>query len=898
MEPGTRPTSSGFAPYAAPSEAPGADAERAERPEPVYYAIDSRRVTLREYWWGSRASVLSAAILKLIRIRIPSATDDPNVESLLPFELPAGDVPGIVVQRFAPMLQQLKTLGFHSPIWHVIEDDLYTVRTYLATLQGDTGRVWARVHHRVWSGVTPPRTKLYCELVSEVAGGTFLWSLSSKADLAAPPACTVLRDVRATPSRLLAKHLSELRLLGIDRVASADSTDALRASVERHHAMVRDFHLARGVFVPLTAEQRETSTAMHASVQSAKDDGSAYPQILAQIEQIQNRKSSRAAGVLLLLASVALFVGASMTDAGKKMFPPEMLGIMVGVLFIHEIGHWVAMRMFGYRNLKMFFIPFFGAAVSGRHYNVAGWKKVVVSLMGPLPGIVLGAALGAAGIRLHHELLIQVSVAALILNGLNLLPILPFDGGWVMQAILFSRHHLLELLFRITALLALAVISAVSDDRILLYVAIGMGASLPATYKLSRITSALRRERLPASSNDGRTVPQATADAIIGKLKVAFPKKLSDKAAAQFTLQIFENLNARPPGVLASLCFAILQFGAIAGAVVGTFVILVGGRSALAPKVDAASVAIVRTPGDSALAAPRNILVADFAKVDPAGAIGELRRTTGPEVGIARFGRTVLVSVPFEDVDGIRQAQTKVESAGAKAFVSTPEEPARMQITCTVPNAGAGAAIDEELGGYLNGKGLDLVPPWQPNLSWTVDERVRYAHARETYRSISKWRAAVYGKSEVLAFTLPLGKAYATRDTAQVLRIEAERDEVVARLRGERMAQLRAAAGTDTAVVDALALVESDPDTATIALRRSAALGPLLGQLPTVEGHAAPEAAQWSASGFMGLQATQVSAVVQFSNAFQGAPALTRWLLGKGCVEMQYGFRDAARSKQ
>src|SRR6476646_8474158 len=178
MDSGTRPTTSGFAAYEGSSDASVADVESAERPEPVFYAIDSRRVTLREYWWGSRIGVIAAAILKLLRIRVPSATDDANVESLGAFERPAGDVPGIVVQRFAPLLQQLKTLGFHSPIWHVIEDDLHTVRTYLATLQGDTGRVWARVHHKVWNGVTPPRTKLYCELVSEMAGGTFLWSLN------------------------------------------------------------------------------------------------------------------------------------------------------------------------------------------------------------------------------------------------------------------------------------------------------------------------------------------------------------------------------------------------------------------------------------------------------------------------------------------------------------------------------------------------------------------------------------------------------------------------------------------------------------------------------------------------------------------------------------------------
>ena len=61
------------------------------------------------------------------------------------------------------------------------------------------------------------------------------------------------------------------------------------------------------------------------------------------------------------------------------------------------------MRIFHYRNLRMFFIPLFGAAVTGRNWNVPGWKKALVSLAGPLPGIALGIFLGVAGIACAAE---------------------------------------------------------------------------------------------------------------------------------------------------------------------------------------------------------------------------------------------------------------------------------------------------------------------------------------------------------------------------------------------------------------------------------------------------------------------------------------------------------------
>jgi Zn-dependent protease len=312
----------------------------------------------------------------------------------------------------------------------------------------------------------------------------------------------------------------------------------------------------RGVFTPLSDDERENARSYRESVQAAQQTGSKYPEILAELDRLQAGRSSGKSGFILLLVSLGLFVAASMTGAGGLRF--DMIAILVGVLFVHELGHWLAMRTFGYRNLKMFFIPFFGAAVSGRHYNVPGWKKAVVSFMGPLPGIVLGAAVGFTGVALHQPLLIKIGVTAVVLNGFNLLPVLPLDGGWILQAILLSRHHLIELMFRVGAIIALVVASALTQDAVTRYIAIFMAISLPAMHKIARITNELRKSQLTPVSDDDQTIPPATAEAIVARVKERFPK-LSNKLAAQHTLQIFENLNARPPGVWASLALGALQ---------------------------------------------------------------------------------------------------------------------------------------------------------------------------------------------------------------------------------------------------------------------------------------------------------------------------------------------------
>ncbi|HEU4722046.1 MAG TPA: site-2 protease family protein [Gemmatimonadaceae bacterium] len=550
----------------------------AERPPRVFYRIDSRRVTLREYWWGNPASVVPAAMLKLFRVRISSPSDDPCVETLAPFEVEPHQVPGLAAQRLAHPIHQLTSLGFRSPIWHVVDDDVQQAKTYLATFVHASGRAWARVHSRIWLVHTPPTTKTFVEIVSETAPGRFLWSMSCKADLAAPSSCTIVRKVNATPPTLWAEHQAALQKSKAPSLVPVTDADALRASVERHHAAVRAFHVQRGVFAPLTADEHATAQSFRESVTAAQGTGSKYPEILAEIDRLQQARSSGKSGLILLVVSLGLFVLAATKGTGG--LPLDMLVILVGVLFVHELGHWLAMRVFGYRNLKMFFIPFFGAAVSGRHYNVPGWKKAIVSFAGPLPGIVLGAAIGFIGAAIGQPLLVKIGVTAVALNGFNLLPVLPLDGGWILQAILLSRHHLIELLFRVGAIVVLVVTSALTKDPVTRYLAIFMAVALPAMHKQARITNELRKSKLPPVSDDDQTIPPETAEAIVAAVKARFPKSLTNKNAAQYTLQIFENLNARPPGLWASLGLGALQLvSLVAAAVIAAALYLAMGTS-------------------------------------------------------------------------------------------------------------------------------------------------------------------------------------------------------------------------------------------------------------------------------------------------------------------------------
>jgi len=115
--------------------------------------------------------------------------------------------------------------------------------------------------------------------------------------------------------------------------------------------------------------------------------------------------------------SLALFVGAFLISMEL-----EWLLFIVPVLFFHEAGHWLGMRLFGYRNVRMFFIPFFGAAVSGTKHAAPAWQQAVVLLLGPLPGIAIGLALQAIFAPDIDSRLGKLVFTLVILNGINLAP--------------------------------------------------------------------------------------------------------------------------------------------------------------------------------------------------------------------------------------------------------------------------------------------------------------------------------------------------------------------------------------------------------------------------------------------------------------------------------------------
>lgn len=538
-----------------------------------FYAIDSTRVSLREYWWGSRSPlVLLAWILKWLHVRIPTSTDDPNVHEIRPFE--AALLPPAIHGRFEALDAELQRLGFVDPMFHWIPDPLTRTNIYWSTYRHTDGQHVARIHHRVWDQANPSERGLFVQFFTAFTDGSFLVSSAGKADMDAPASLRINRWVGAKPSHLWQSHLQRLSETGSRSIEPVATGEDLRILMDRFHVSLRDFHKKRGVFRPRTPAEEAQAVATEAARKVTAEGGSREAEVLAEMEKILHAKPGWKSAIWILVVSAIAFAAADRFDGPGRGASGGWVStvLLLLVLLIHESGHWVAMKISGHKNIRMFFIPFFGAAVTGRHWNVEGWKKAIVALAGPIPGIVIGTLLAFASLAIPNEALHTAAILFLAINGFNLLPFLPLDGGQHLDAILFSRNRWLSVAFKIVGIACLLGVG-MRGSPMFGVLAIVLASSLPLQFRLARIKDSLKSQMTESVATAGDSLPMPLAETVVGAVRKDLPPSTAPKTIAELSLSLLETLHARPPGVLLTLFFIGLHLGAVLICLLGLSVV-------------------------------------------------------------------------------------------------------------------------------------------------------------------------------------------------------------------------------------------------------------------------------------------------------------------------------------
>jgi len=247
----------------------------------------------------------------------------------------------------------------------------------------------------------------------------------------------------------------------------------------------------------------------------------------------QRQQPTKKIGVLITLISVALFVnGQHWMGSGDWTW----IVILVGVLLVHELGHLLAMRLLGFSDLGVFFIPFFGAAAAGRKDDASATQHAIVSLAGPVPGVVLGATLAIAA-PIQIDWVWRTIVLSILLNLFNLLPAKPLDGGRFLDTVLFRRNPTLQL---ITSLLggALLIYLGWRQASWLLGGIGGIALLLASPSSRANMVARTLRERIGPSFVHGDALPPEYREPLAHAVAQTWGFEVTDKPKTLVALML------------------------------------------------------------------------------------------------------------------------------------------------------------------------------------------------------------------------------------------------------------------------------------------------------------------------------------------------------------------------
>lgn len=142
---------------------------------------------------------------------------------------------------------------------------------------------------------------------------------------------------------------------------------------------------------------------------------------------------------ILLLLTGAKF-GKVLTTGGTMILSVLAYSFVFGwwyavgfvlLIFIHEMGHYIAARRRGLAVGAPTFIPFVGAWIQLKDLPHDAETEAYVGLAGPFVGTLGALVCFYLARETDSQLLLALSYSGFFLNLFNLIPLSPFDGGRV-----------------------------------------------------------------------------------------------------------------------------------------------------------------------------------------------------------------------------------------------------------------------------------------------------------------------------------------------------------------------------------------------------------------------------------------------------------------------------------
>ncbi len=107
----------------------------------------------------------------------------------------------------------------------------------------------------------------------------------------------------------------------------------------------------------------------------------------------------------------------------------------VFLIFVHEMGHFIAAKRLGMPITAPIFIPFIGASITMKQHPRDAWTEALMAYGGPLAGGIGSWICWGMALELQLPWLLAVASVSFLMNLFNMIPVPPLDGGRICAAV-------------------------------------------------------------------------------------------------------------------------------------------------------------------------------------------------------------------------------------------------------------------------------------------------------------------------------------------------------------------------------------------------------------------------------------------------------------------------------
>ena len=229
--------------------------------------------------------------------------------------------------------------------------------------------------------------------------------------------------------------------------------------------------------------------------------------------------------------------------ASYFIFGIETGAILLFVIMFHEFGHYFAMKKCSYQNVDLAAVPLLGGVTTGIPQNYNQYHQAWIAMWGPLPGIIIGASLLAIGYLLPtsyitYSLPLELAIFFLLVNYLNLLPMLPLDGGHIIMSLVPNRFiKIYRAIIITTTILGIAIVFTLDLPIFLIFLFSLPLFTMERDMSLYKIVQQIKRQPNYATMDNDALLIQA-----IEAVKTKFPKK-NTKTHLQYIKNVYLNIS-------------------------------------------------------------------------------------------------------------------------------------------------------------------------------------------------------------------------------------------------------------------------------------------------------------------------------------------------------------------